>query len=48
MPLADDPDLTGWEPGAARSFADWWLENVERWGSGIIGDGVGSGARIAP
>ena len=39
MPLADDPDLTGWEPGAARSFADWWLENVERWGSGIIGDG---------
>ena len=48
MPLADDPDLTGWEPGAARSFADWWLENVERWGSGIIGDGVGSDARIAP
>jgi pimeloyl-ACP methyl ester carboxylesterase len=39
MPLADDPDLTGWEPGAARSFADWWLENVERWGSGLIGDG---------
>jgi pimeloyl-ACP methyl ester carboxylesterase len=39
MPLVDDPDLTGWEPGAARRFADWWLENVERWGSGIIVDG---------
>lgn len=39
MPLADDPDLTGWEPGAARRFVDWWLENVDRWGSGIIGDG---------
>ena len=39
MPLADDPDLTGWEPGAARRFADWWLENVERWGSGIVVDG---------
>jgi class 3 adenylate cyclase/pimeloyl-ACP methyl ester carboxylesterase len=39
MPLAEDPDLTGWEPGAARGFADWWLENVDRWGSGICVDG---------
>jgi class 3 adenylate cyclase/pimeloyl-ACP methyl ester carboxylesterase len=39
MPLADHPDLTGWEPGAARRFADWWLENVDRWGSGVIVDG---------
>lgn len=38
-PLADDPDLTGWEPGAARRFAEWWLENVDRWGSGMIVDG---------
>jgi class 3 adenylate cyclase/pimeloyl-ACP methyl ester carboxylesterase len=38
-PLADDPDLTGWEPGAARRFADWWLENVDRWGTGICLDG---------
>ena len=39
MPLADDPDLTGWDPGEARRFAGWWLENVDRWGSGIIVDG---------
>jgi class 3 adenylate cyclase len=39
MPLADDPDLTGWEPGAAHRFAEWWLENVDRWGSGILVDG---------
>jgi class 3 adenylate cyclase/pimeloyl-ACP methyl ester carboxylesterase len=38
-PLADDPDLTGWEPGAARRFADWWLANIDRWGSGLIVDG---------
>jgi class 3 adenylate cyclase len=38
-PLADDPDLTGWEPGAARKFADWWMENIDRWGTGVIVDG---------
>jgi len=38
-PLADDPDLTGWEPGAARRFADWWLQNIDRWGSGVVIDG---------
>jgi class 3 adenylate cyclase/pimeloyl-ACP methyl ester carboxylesterase len=38
-PLADDPDLTGWEPGAAHRFAQWWLENISRWGSGVIVDG---------
>jgi class 3 adenylate cyclase/pimeloyl-ACP methyl ester carboxylesterase len=37
--LAEDPDLTGWEPGEARRFADWWLENVERWGTGVSVDG---------
>lgn len=38
-PLADDPDLTGWEPGAARRFAEWWLQNIDRWGSGVVIDG---------
>jgi pimeloyl-ACP methyl ester carboxylesterase len=38
-PLADDPDLTGWESGAARRWAEWWLENADRWGSGVIVDG---------
>ena len=33
-PLADDPDLTGWEPGAARRWAETWLETADRWGSG--------------
>ena len=37
-PLADDPDLTGWEPGAARRWAEGWLENADRWGSGVIID----------
>ncbi len=39
MPLADDPDLTGWEPGAARRWAEWWLESADRWGSGVMVDG---------
>lgn len=38
-PLADDPDLSGWEPGAARRWAEWWLENADRWGSGVSVDG---------
>jgi class 3 adenylate cyclase/pimeloyl-ACP methyl ester carboxylesterase len=38
-PLAEDPDLTGWEPGAARRWAEWWLESADRWGNGIMGDG---------
>ena len=38
-PLADDPDLGGWEPGAARRWAEWWLENADRWGSGFTVDG---------
>ena len=37
-PLADDPDLTGWEPGAARRWAESWLEAGDQWGSGIIVD----------
>jgi class 3 adenylate cyclase/pimeloyl-ACP methyl ester carboxylesterase len=39
MPLADEPDLTGWEPGAGRRWAEWWLENADRWGSGVVADG---------
>jgi class 3 adenylate cyclase/pimeloyl-ACP methyl ester carboxylesterase len=35
-PLADDPDLTGWEPGAARRWAERWLDSVDRWGSGSV------------
>ena len=35
-PLADDPDLTGWEPGEARRWAEGWLDNADRWGSGVI------------
>ena len=31
-PLADDPDLTGWEPGAARRWAERWLEGADRLG----------------
>jgi pimeloyl-ACP methyl ester carboxylesterase len=38
-PLAEDPDLTGWEPGAACRWAKRWLESADRWGSGVIGDG---------
>jgi pimeloyl-ACP methyl ester carboxylesterase len=38
-PLADDPDLTGWEPGAARRWAEAWLEAAERWGTGVMVDG---------
>src|SRR3954447_10585502 len=38
-PLADDPDLTGWEPGAARRWAEAWLEAGDRWGSGVMIDG---------
>jgi class 3 adenylate cyclase/pimeloyl-ACP methyl ester carboxylesterase len=38
-PLADDPDLTGWEPGAARRWAEGWIESTERWGNGVIVDG---------
>src|SRR5690242_9600294 len=37
-PLADDPDLTGWEPGAARRWAEEWLEAAESWGSGVMVD----------
>jgi len=37
-PLADDPDLTGWEPGAARRWAEWWLEGADDWGSGKMID----------
>jgi pimeloyl-ACP methyl ester carboxylesterase len=35
-PLADDPDLTGWEPGAARRWAEGWLDSADRWGSGSV------------
>jgi class 3 adenylate cyclase/pimeloyl-ACP methyl ester carboxylesterase len=38
-PLADDPDLTGWEPGAARRWAEAWLEAADRWGTGVMVDG---------
>jgi class 3 adenylate cyclase/pimeloyl-ACP methyl ester carboxylesterase len=38
-PLAEDPDLTGWEPGAARRWAESWVDNADRWGSGVIVDG---------
>jgi class 3 adenylate cyclase/pimeloyl-ACP methyl ester carboxylesterase len=38
-PLAEDPDLTGWEPGAARRWAETWLESADRWGSGLAIDG---------
>jgi class 3 adenylate cyclase/pimeloyl-ACP methyl ester carboxylesterase len=38
-PLADNPDLTGWEPGAARRWAEGWLESADRWGRGVIVDG---------
>jgi class 3 adenylate cyclase/pimeloyl-ACP methyl ester carboxylesterase len=38
-PLAENPDLTGWEPGAARRWAEWWLESADRWGSGVSVDG---------
>ena len=38
-PLADDPDLTGWEPGEARRWAEGWLAHADRWGSGVIVDG---------
>src|SRR4051794_31721941 len=37
-PLADDPDLTGWEPGAARRWAESWLEVTDAWGSGRMID----------
>src|SRR3954471_3561604 len=37
-PLADDPDLTGWEPGAARRWAEAWLEAADRWGTGVMVD----------
>jgi class 3 adenylate cyclase/pimeloyl-ACP methyl ester carboxylesterase len=37
-PLADDPDLTGWEPGAARRWAESWLEAGDEWGSGRMID----------
>ena len=38
-PLADDPDLSGWEPGAARRWAEAWLEAAGRWGTGVMVDG---------
>jgi pimeloyl-ACP methyl ester carboxylesterase len=38
-PLADDPDLTGWESGAARRWAEAWLEAADRWGTGVMVDG---------
>jgi class 3 adenylate cyclase/pimeloyl-ACP methyl ester carboxylesterase len=38
-PLAEDPDLTGWEPGAARGWAERWVESADRWGSGVMVDG---------
>ncbi len=37
-PLADDPDLTGWEPGEARRWAESWLEVADDWGSGRMID----------
>jgi class 3 adenylate cyclase/pimeloyl-ACP methyl ester carboxylesterase len=37
-PLADDPDLTGWEPGAARRWAESWLKGADDWGSGKMID----------
>src|SRR3954466_10665137 len=37
-PLADDPDLTGWEPGAARRWTESWLEGPHAWGSGRMID----------
>ena len=37
-PLADDPDLTGWEPGAARRWAEAWLEAADHWGTGVMVD----------
>jgi pimeloyl-ACP methyl ester carboxylesterase len=39
-PLADDPDLTGWEPGEARLWAEAWLERADRWGTGVMVDGI--------
>ena len=32
-PLADDPDLTGWKPGEAESWAQAWLARADRWGT---------------
>jgi class 3 adenylate cyclase/pimeloyl-ACP methyl ester carboxylesterase len=37
-PLADDPDLTGWQPGAARRWAEAWLERADSWGNGAMVD----------
>ena len=37
-PLADDPDLTGWEPGAARRWAEAWFKAADVWGSGVMID----------
>ena len=31
--------MTGWEQGAARRWAEGWLEKADRWGSGVIVDG---------
>src|SRR3954451_3599995 len=39
-PLADDPDLTGWQPGEARRWAEAWLERADRWGTGVMVDGI--------
>jgi pimeloyl-ACP methyl ester carboxylesterase len=38
-PLAEDPDPTGWEQGAAHRWAESWLESSDRWGTGVIVDG---------
>src|SRR4051795_809181 len=39
-PLADDPDLIGWQPGEARRWAEAWLERADGWGTGVMGDGI--------
>ena len=33
-PNAADPDLTGWEPGEAATYAAGWSEVTDRWGTG--------------
>src|SRR4051812_50141535 len=42
-PLADDPDLTGWEPGPARRWAEAWLQRADGWGPGVKGDRLNPG-----
>jgi class 3 adenylate cyclase/pimeloyl-ACP methyl ester carboxylesterase len=38
QPLADDPDLAGWEPGEAQRWTEAWLEVADNWGSGSMID----------